>query len=455
MLHELLLIEDGPQIRENSISNFLTPAQGFNCERLTWEFFVPEGLCRRAFDLLIAVTPADPSNCLSLFDWLAVHPTPVATFAVLPGDSNDQLLNLAAQTVDDFLLAPVRDDELRCRLTRILGEASAPDHTDRQRLRTELGLAELVGEDPAFLSVIEKVPTVAASNAPVLLLGETGTGKELCARAIHAMSPRRSGPFIPIECGAIPEHLVENELFGHVRGAFTDAHTDQRGLVEMADGGTLLLDEVDTLTPAAQAKLLRFLQEGTYRALGSQKFMSVNLRMIAATNRDLGECVRTNRFRSDLYFRLNVLPLRLPSLRERPGDIPRLAMHFVNLICGLENKPAKSFSPSALRMLQAHSWPGNVRELFNVTQRALAFSPGPVILPSQLLLGSPLADMDLTGAYFKQARSRVILNFEQHYIEEMLRKHQGNVTRAAREAGKDRRVFGRLIKKYQIDRHKV
>jgi DNA-binding NtrC family response regulator len=177
--------------------------------------------------------------------------------------------------------------------------------------------------------------------------------------------------------------------------------------------------------------------------------------LIAATNRDLGECVRANQFRSDLYFRLNVLPLRLPPLRERRGDIPTLAAHFLTLICRLEGKPEKTFSPSALRMLQTYHWPGNVRELFNVTQRALAFSPGPVILPSQLQLGSPLADTDLTNAHFQQARSRVIGNFEQCYIEEMLRKHQGNVTRAAREAGKDRRVFGRLIKKYRIDRHQV
>jgi DNA-binding NtrC family response regulator len=340
-------------------------------------------------------------------------------------------------------------------LTRILGERGNEEAATRQRRKRELGLAELVGDDPAFLRVIEKIPAIAASGAPVLLLGETGTGKELCARAIHAMSNRRSGPFVPIECGAIPEQLIENELFGHVRGAFTDAHADQRGLAAMADGGTLLLDEVDTLPQAAQAKLLRFLQEGTYRALGSQKFTRVNLRMIAAANRDLGECVRANQFRSDLYFRLNVLPLRLPPLRERRGDIPTLAEHFLTLLCGLEGKPVKTFSPSALRTLQAYHWPGNVRELFNIAQRALAFSPGPVILPSQLQLGSHLADSEVNNAHFQQARSRVIGNFEQGYLEEMLRKHQGNVTHAAREAGKDRRVFGRLMKKYQIDRRNV
>jgi DNA-binding NtrC family response regulator len=223
----------------------------------------------------------------------------------------------------------------------------------------------------------------------------------------------------------------------------------------MAEGGTLFLDEVDSLPLGAQAKLLRFLQEGTYRALGSQKFTRANIRLVAATNRDLGECIRANQFRADLYFRLNVLPLRLPALRERPADIATLAEHFLTALCKSAGKPEKAFSPSAMRMLLTHQWPGNVRELFNVTQRAVAFSPGSLILPSHLLLGDPAADGGVRNGQFRQARSRVIGEFEQCYIETMLRKHQGNVTHAAREAGKDRRVFGRLMKKYRINPRQV
>jgi DNA-binding NtrC family response regulator len=425
---------------------------GFDCERQIWESFQPERLCETEAEVVVAVAPPEPSPCLDLLGWLRNHPLPIATVTVLPGEPSDNLLDLAWQMADDLVFSPVRDEELRCRLNRVLGEHNGNGRADRRKRRPELALAQLVGEDPAFLEVIEKVPVVAAMDAPVLLLGETGTGKELFAQAVHKLSARASGPFVPVECGAIPEHLIENELFGHVRGAYTDAHTDQRGLVGIAEGGTLFLDEVDTLPLAAQAKLLRFLQEGTYRPLGSQRFLRSDLRLIAASNRDLGACIRANQFRSDLYFRINVLPLRLPPLRERPADIARLAEHFLSLICRTVAKPEKTLTPSATRTLQAYQWPGNVRELFNAIQRAVAFSPGKVILPPHLQLGVERAEPELTACDFHDARSRVVGNFEHCYIEEMLRKHRGNVTHAAREAGKDRRVFGRLMKKYKIDR---
>jgi two-component system response regulator GlrR len=449
MSRRLLLIEHGYQ---STPSLFPVLSSGFACERQTWDSFRPERLCSAQADLVLAVAPPEPSHCLNLLDWLVTHPLPIATMAVLPGDPSEHLLRLAWQTADDFVISPVRDKELGCRLNRILGEHADGMETGYGKRKQELGLAQLVGDDPVFQDVIERIPMVAANDAPVLLLGETGTGKELCAQAIHRLSARSSGPFVPIECGAIPENLIENELFGHVRGAFTDAHMDQGGLVGMAEGGTLFLDEVDTLPLAAQAKLLRFLQEGSYRPLGSPKFLRANIRLIAASNRDLGTCIRAGQFRSDLYFRLNVLPLRLPALRERPRDIAILAEHFLSSICRLAARPQPSFAPSTLRTLQAYQWPGNVRELFNAVQRAVAFSAGKLILPSHLQLGAQLAEADATTFHFQEARSRVIGNFEQHYIEDMLRKHEGNVTRAAREAGKDRRVFGRLMKKYQVAR---
>jgi DNA-binding NtrC family response regulator len=405
-----------------------------------------------AADLLVAVAPPEPAYCLNLLGWLRVNPLPMATLAVLPGEPDRQLLQLTWQTADDFVFSPVRDEELRCRLLCILGERGDGDIA-RTRARADFGVPEIVGEDPAFLDAIEKIPEIAASDAPVLLLGETGTGKELCAQAVHRLSSRSAAPFVPVECGAIPEHLIENELFGHVRGAFTDAHTDQKGLVGMADGGTLFLDEVDTLPLAAQAKLLRFLQEGTYRPLGSQRFIRTNVRLVAASNRDLTECIRVNQFRSDLYFRVNVLPLHLPPLRHRRADIVMLAQHFLALICSASGKPGKTFSSSALRVLETHHWPGNVRELFNVTQRAVVFSSGLVILPSHLRLDAPVAEDHVTNGHFQQARSRIIGTFEQCYIEDMLRKHNGNVTKAAQAAGKDRRVFGRLMKKYNVSRN--
>jgi DNA-binding NtrC family response regulator len=430
--------------------------RSFECQRQTWDRFDPEVLCHASADVVLAVAPPEPSHCLNFLSWLVTHPLPMATVAVLPGEPADHLLHVARQAADDFVLAPVRDQELNCRLAKILGEP-ADEKCGRRIRKHNPALAELVGDDPVFLDVLERIPAAAATGAPVLVLGETGTGKEVCAQAIHNLSSRRGGPFVPVECGAIPEHLIENELFGHVRGAFTDAHSDQKGLAGLAEGGTLFLDEVDTLPMAAQAKLLRFLQEGTYRPLGSQRFLRSDLRLIAATNNDLSACIRANRFRPDLYFRLNVLPLHLPPLRERRSDIAKLANHFLGSMSRAGSTSPKTFAPSALRTMHAYNWPGNIRELFNVTQRAVTFSAGNVILPSHLEIAHKPADADaeLTSCDFEQARRRVIGDFEHSYVEEMLRKHNGNVTRAAREAGKDRRVFGRLVKKYRIDRRAV
>ena len=452
MYHRLLLIEHEPPVRQASLASLLTPEKGFACERRTWETFKPESVHRAAADLVIAVALQEFEHCLNLLGTITTNPHRAAILAVLPSDGNDNQIRRALETVDEFVFSPIRDAELWCRLRRILGAKSDETSANWNESTGEPSLEPLVGSDPAFLRAIEKLSPIAKSNAPVLLLGETGTGKELCAHAIHALSNRRAGPFVPVECGAIPENLVENELFGHLRGAFTDANTEQQCLVASADGGSLFLDEVDMLPLGGQAKLLRFVQEGHYRRLGAQRYTNADVRLIAASNRDLGECMKAGQFRSDLYFRLNVLPLQLPPLRERRSDIPTLAEHFLRVI-SKSTKNVKTISPSALRVLQSYHWPGNVRELFNVMHRAAAFSPSVLILPSHLMLGGPADGADsATAGGFRQVRSQVIGTFEHSYIEEMLRKHGGNVTHAAQEAGKDRRVFGRLIKKYQINR---
>jgi DNA-binding NtrC family response regulator len=455
MNSRLLLLEHDSQSDPTSLAGFLNSDRGFDCERHTWSSFPLEQLRRSSARLIVAVAPPEPTPCLNLLSWLRTNPVAMSTLAVLPSNPSPDCWDLTSQTADDFVFYPVRHEELHCRLTRLLGERKDGNGAQECKRIERSNMPQLLGDDPAFLEVIERIPAVASMGAPVLLLGETGTGKELCALAVHRLSSRSAGPFVPVECSAIPENLIENELFGHVRGAYTDAHNDQRGLVAMAEGGTLFLDEVNSLPLPAQGKLLRFLQEGTYRPIGSQKFTRANIRLVAASNRDLGECIRDNQFRADLYFRLNVLPLRLPPLRERPADIATLAQHFLTSICKSAARPTKSFSHSAMRVLLTYRWPGNVRELFNVTQRAVAFSPGGLILPSHLLLGAPSAEPGPTNGQFREERSRVVGEFERYYIEAVLRKHQGNVTHAAQEAGKDRRVFGRLIKKYRINPHQV
>jgi DNA-binding NtrC family response regulator len=293
------------------------------------------------------------------------------------------------------------------------------------------------------------LPRAAASDLPVLITGETGTGKELCARAIHHLSRRNRFPFIALDCTTVPEHLFENEVFGHSRGAFTDARSDSRGLIGMAEGGTLLLDEIDSLSLAAQSKLLRFIQERTYRPLGSDKVLKADVNIIAATNRDLKSSVAKNQFRIDLYYRINVVNLHLPALRDRASDIELLARHFLHE-AKQSGAEAKRLSRAAIVKLQMYNWPGNVRELANVIHRAQWLADTSDILPCHIGLPPEDAVSDGVAARFRECRALAIAEFERTYVERVLRSNSGNVTRAAREAGKERRAFGRLIKKYGL-----
>jgi DNA-binding NtrC family response regulator len=388
-----------------------------------------------------------------------VNPILTPTLAVLPAVPEAGLLAAAVGATDDFMLLPLRAGEWRCRIERLLTRPPADLTPLSDRLSAEHGLANLVGQGPAFRRTRERIPLLAKANAPVFITGETGTGKELCARAIHHLSRRKDGPFIPVDCAAFPDQLFENEIFGHARGAFTDAHRDQKGLIAMAERGTLFLDEIDALSLAGQAKLLRFLQEKTYKPLGAERFQNGDVRVLAATNQDVEALVARGRFRSDLYFRLNVLQLQLSPLRERREDIEGLARHFIDLCCAENHLPHKTLTPAALRALAVRDWPGNIREISNIVQRAVLLSGGTKILvrhlsPEQMEPGD--GSSSETGASgFREARARAVASFERVYVEQLLRKHDGNVTRAAREAQKDRRVFGRLAKKYQIHRRQI
>jgi DNA-binding NtrC family response regulator len=353
--------------------------------------------------------------------------------------------------IDDFIFLPLREKELKWRVERIIGAQAAARNQLPDELQ-KLGLTNLVGADALFLRAVRKISLFATSDAPVLITGETGTGKELFAHAIHSLSHKRSGPFIPVDCGSLPEQLTENELFGHCQGAFTDARADQKGLIGMANGGTLFLDEIDTLSAGNQAKLLRFLQEGTYRQLGADRFSRSNARIVAATNRNIEECVSQRLFRSDLYFRLNVLRLELPPLRDRDGDVCLLAQHFLDNECARAHDKGKFFAPAALRKLKSYHWPGNARELLNTVRRAAVCASGRQIAAEDILLSAEAnhAGEPSGGDTFQAAKQRAIEKFERDYVEILLARHRGNVTRAAREAGKERRAFGRLVRKYGI-----
>jgi DNA-binding NtrC family response regulator len=385
------------------------------------------------------------------FNWLRNHPIQTPLVVILPEFPDHDFLRMVSEVADDFVFWPLRDQELHQRIARILEPQSGTHAQTSKLLESEMALSRLAGRHPAFLQAVERVPLFAASNAPVLITGETGTGKELFAHAIHSLTNRRNGPFIPLDCGTLPEQLAENELFGHRRGAFTDAHADQKGLAGMADGGTLFLDEIDALSLVNQSKLLRFLQEGTYRSLGSDRFSSADVRVITASNRSLEECVEQRQFRRDLYFRLNVLRLHLPPLRERHSDVSLLATRFLQEECAAGKSEQKFFSRLALRKLESHNWPGNVRELLNTVQRAYVSCPGAQIMPNHICFFDEIGSshkINFPAKSFRSAKQDAIEIFERAYIQELIARHKGNVTQAAREAGKERRAFGRLLKKY-------
>jgi two-component system response regulator GlrR len=452
MPHELCLVEPMGIAPHLSLSRLLRPEDGYRCRRNSWSSFPHAELNRLDSRLLLAVAVPETTEATSFFRSLGNKPWPIPALAIVPSDPSEELLRTVSYAADDFMLWPVREQELRERVKRLIGTSRQEMETAHRVLTRELGLAQLIGSTSAFAAVLTNLGRIGPSEAPVLISGETGTGKEVCARAIHLLSRRREGPFIPVDCGAIPEHLAESELFGHTRGAFTDAHRDHSGLVSLANGGTLFLDEIDTLSLPNQAKFLRFLQEGTYRPVGAEQFRRANLRVIAATNGNLEHCVRDKQFRNDLYFRLNVLRLMLPPLRDRRGDIELLARHFLEKIGDSESAAPKLLSPAALRRLSAHDWPGNVRELLNVMQRAIVLSSGPQILPCHIVLSTrDGSEADDSVGNFRSGRSKAIASFERQYVQEILRKHHGNITRAAREAGQDRRAFGRLAKKYKMD----
>ena len=450
MLPTVLFLDARPGLIDRSC----VAALPITAEFADWSAPAEERLRRPHHDLLVAVDVPHSPNARSFFERLVAKPPYHPTLAVFPPES--AFLQTASRLVDDFVLAPVRGLEFTHRIWRILGAGRSDEQAIHDSLSAEIGLATFVGQHPSFVRVIEQIRLAARSNCSVVVTGETGTGKELCARALHYLSARRHRPFIPVDCAAFPENLFESEMFGHVRGAFTDAHRDQKGLIELASGGTLFLDEIDSLGLPIQAKLLRFIQERAYRPVGSPRFLNADVRIVVATNKDLEALVRDGKFRSDLFFRLNVVKLQMVALRERRSDIPILAQHFLDALAQ-ENGTARKILPATvLRWLMQHDWPGNVRELYNVIQRADVFSPGRHI-KIDTLCDSAVAESIATGSIgnFREARARTIESFERDFVVDALRRADGNVTRAASLVQKDRRVFGRLMKRYNIRRDSV
>ena len=323
----------------------------------------------------------------------------------------------------------------------------------------ELAPLNILGQSAAFLETLRLIKKFAHSRAPVLIEGETGTGKELAARALHYLGPRKGQPFIPVNCGALPDPLFENELFGHEKGAFTDAKNSQPGLIAQAQGGTLFLDEVDSLSARAQVTLLRFLQDNLYRPLGSTKLIEGAVCIVAAANINLESQVKRGEFREDLFYRLNVVKLSMPALRERREDICLLARHFLRTHSQIYEKAPCTFHPESLEWLELRQWPGNVRQLENLIHREFLLADKPVIRIDPDRYESSTAERPFVTLKntafkcgFKEIREMVIHDFEKQYLHQLMLKTRGNVSQAAVLARKERRSLGRLLKEHGINR---
>jgi DNA-binding NtrC family response regulator len=360
----------------------------------------------------------------------------------------DQALELLALGAADFVSAPFQATDVLARARKQIRQ-STPDQRETLSSNPNPHSKKLIGTSPNFLQQVSKIPLIAGCAANVLIVGETGTGKELYARAIHYGGARAGRPFMPVNCGALPFELVENELFGHQCGAFTSASSSQIGLIAEAQGGTLFLDEIDCLPVFAQVKLLRFLQEKEYRPLGSARMRRANVRIIAASNLDPEEALGNGKMRQDLFYRLNIMSVSLPALRDRLQDIPLLANHFLAKYAQEARKQVTCLSDEVLHLLMIHNWPGNVRELEHAIQRAIVSCESEIIQTKDLLLSN--SRLDHRQGSLQEAKAREIARFEKNYIQGVLSICKGNITRAAQIARKNRRAFWELIRKHKID----
>jgi len=345
-----------------------------------------------------------------------------------------------------YITKPFDDKDLKAKIEEGLSPQRMRGEIQRLKsLVNELyGMENIVARSPAMQRILQQVVQVADSDATILLFGETGTGKEVLARVIHSNSRRSKGPFVALNCAAIPETLFESELFGHVRGAFTSAHGAKRGLFQSANGGTLFLDEIGEIPLSMQVKLLRAVQEREVREVGSEISTKIDVRIIAATNKDLGEAVKNGSFRNDLYYRISVVPLFIPPLRDRRDDIPLLAQHFLTASAKRANKGLRGFTPAALNRLVTHPWPGNVRELENVIEKASVMTRQDMITPD--LLPSMGTSPDAPLKPLTEAKEE----FEKTYLKNVLQLTGGNISRAAQFAGRYRADFYKMLKKYGL-----
>jgi two-component system response regulator HydG len=446
----LLVADDDPGLRE-SLQRTLTRA-GYRVVLASDGRGALEQLQGGGVDLVLTDLKMPGLTGIELLRAIKAIPIDVDVILLTAFGTVEEAVSAMKDGAYDFITKPFRGEQLLKIVTKALERRALIEQNKelRQQIENLRGKPQYIGESPAFRRMMTVVDQVADSSATVLLIGESGTGKEGAAGKIHERSARRRGPFVAVNCAALPEQLLESELFGYEKGAFTGAVTRKEGRFELADGGTLFLDEVADLSPVTQPKILRVLQEGEFARLGGTKTIKVDVRVIAATNQDLSQLVREKekRFREDLYYRLNVITIRVPPLRERREDIRLLAQHFVSFYATKNNRKLEGLTEDALKRLEAYAWPGNVRELENVIERGVVLARGSVIdvtdLPEEVSGATPIPEGMLTIRI-----GTPLAEVEQRLLDETLRITRGNKTLTARLLGIDPRTVSRKLERLE------
>lgn len=431
----LLLVDDDPSLLK--LLGMRLSSEGFSVQTAGSGPEALRLLQREKIDLVISDLRMDEMNGLALFSEVQKQQPGMPVIILTAHGSIPEAVSATQQGVFSFLTKPVDRDALYSAIDQALAHR-APASDDAWR-------ESIVTRSPIMLRLLEQARMVAQSDVSVLINGQSGTGKEILAQAIHAASPRAGNAFIAINCGALPEQLLESELFGHARGAFTGAVSHREGLFQAAEGGTLFLDEIGDMPQALQIKLLRVLQERKVRPLGSNHDQDINVRILSATHRDLPKAMEKKEFREDLFYRLNVVNLKIPALHERAEDIPLLANHLLKQAAERHKPFVRSFSTDAMKRLMAASWPGNVRQLVNVIEQCVALSSAPVI--GEALVEQALVGENTALPTFVEARNQ----FELNYLRKLLQMTKGNVTHAARLAGRNRTEFYKLLSRHELD----
>jgi two-component system, NtrC family, response regulator len=443
----LLLVDDDPEIRTQmkwalGKEYEIVPAEDRSSAISAYRTSHPVATL---LDLGLPPQPNDTAEGMAVLTEMLKIDNQAKVIVITGQGKKQNALEAVGAGAYDFLCKPIDLEELKLILRRCVHVAKLEaEYHEMQRKMLPDQFENMLGTSPQIQGVFAFIRKVAATNAPVLLLGESGTGKEMAALAIHHRSAQKDGPFIAINCNAIPENLLESELFGHEKGSFTGAHTQRKGLIENAGDGTLFLDEIGELPPPIQVKLLRFLQEQRFQRVGGRHEIQIDTRVIAATNADLKEAVARNQFREDLYFRLAVVVIKLPPLRERSEDVDLLAHSFLQQFAVQCDKKALSFSPDAVRAIRRHSWPGNVRELQNRIKRAVIMAEARRVTAHDLELDT---DTNLVRpTTLREARE----NVEREMVERALKRHAGRITAAAAELGVSRPTLYELMEKLGI-----